>query len=149
MLNGCVYIRKRTKKGQTYLYCIKRRAVIGCECCKGCLSKEYKKVSRMVAKNPIKKVSKKRITVSKETYNIVLERCKDIEGVPHCQFCNAVDNLQLHHVLYRGERKDLIDDPDNCLMLCHRDFSKNKCHRLVHSNKKKYQPILLNMVKEK
>ena len=76
-----------------------------------------------------------------------MDRSKDIYGVPHCQFCGAIDNLQLHHVYYRSERKDLIDNPDNCLMLCHRDFSKNKCHRLVHNNKKKYQPILLDILK--
>lgn len=158
MNNKCINLKKRIKKGKIYCYCTKKRAVIELSSCFNCSNKEFKKVaknvlktplktySKLKAKTPIKKVSKKRIVVSKETYNIVLERSKDINGVPHCQYCGAVDNLELHHVYYRSERKDLIDDPDNCLMLCHKDFSVNKCHRKSHNNKKKYQPILLGIL---
>ena len=90
-----------------------------------------------------------KVFVSKDTYNVVLERSKDIFGVPRCGLCNNAYNLQLHHIQYRGERKDLIDEPSNCIMLCHRDFSKNKCYKLVHSNKKKYQPMLLEINSKK
>ena len=45
-----------------------------------------------------------------------------------------------HHIYYRSERKDLIDNIDNGIMLC------VYCHDKVHSNKKKWQPILLNMM---
>lgn len=158
MINKCINMKYRSKKGQAYCYCTHKRSVIDFKECSGCLSKEYKKVAKkalktqnkaysiLKAKTPIKKVSKKRKVVSDKTYNIVLDRSKDELGVPHCQLCGAVDNLQYHHVLYRSERKDLIDDPDNGLMLCHRDFSINKCHRVVHQNKKKYQPILLQIL---
>lgn len=148
MLNKCLYFRVRKKQGKTYCYCTKKRAIIELSSCYGCLNKEYKKVAKMVVKTRIKPISKKRVVVSEKTYNIVLDRCKDESGVPHCQLCDAVDNLQYHHVYYRSERKDLIDDPDNGLMLCHRDFSNNKCHRVVHNNKKKYQPILLDILEE-
>lgn len=148
MQNKCIYLKCRKKQGKPYLYCTRKRATIEFSSCSGCLNKEYKKVAKTASKTPIKKVSKKRITVSDKTYNIVLDRCKDLEGVPHCQLCGAVDNLQYHHVYYRSERKDLIDDPNNGLMLCHRDFSKNKCHSVVHSNKKKYQPILLEILEQ-
>lgn len=147
-MSYCTNLRFRKKKGKIYCYCVHKRSVIEQKECSGCLNKEYKKVAKMTVKKRIRPVSKKRITVSEKTYNIVMDRSKDINGVPHCQFCGAVDNLQLHHVYYRSERKDLIDNPDNCLMLCHRDFSKNKCHRLVHNNKKKYQPILLDILDE-
>lgn len=146
MLNKCQYLRFRKKQGKTYCYCTKKRATIEFSCCSNCSNKEYKKVAKMTTKTRIKPISKKRVTVSDKTYNIVLDRCKDFNGVPHCQFCGAIDNLQLHHIYYRSERKDLIDDPNNCLMLCHRDFSINKCHRVVHNNKKKYQPILLDIL---
>ena len=148
MQNKCINLRWRKKQGKTYCYCTKKRAIIELSSCYGCVNKEYKKVAKMVVKTRIRPVSKKRVVVSNETYNIVLDRCKDELGVPHCQYCDAVDNLQLHHVYYRGERKDLIDDPNNCLMLCHRDFSNNKCHRVVHNNKKKYQPILLEILEK-
>lgn len=141
MYQKCQYLRQRHKKGELYFFCVKQREKVACDCYRGCLDKEYKV-------KPIKKVSKKRKTVSKATYDIVLDRCRDFEGVPHCQYCGAVDNLELHHVYYRSERKDLIDDPDNCLMLCHKDYSINKCHRKAHNNKKRYQPILLNILEQ-
>ena len=51
--------------------------------------------------------------------------------------------IELHHVRYRSERKDLINEPNNCVCLC--TFH----HQLVHSNKKKYQPLLLKMLENK
>lgn len=148
MNNICVNLRCRRKKGQIYFYCVRKRVVVERKECFGCLDRKIKKTAKKPLKTRIRAVSKKRETVSEKTYNIVLDRSRDKEAVPHCQFCGAVDNLQLHHVYYRSERKDLIDDPNNCLMLCHRDFSKNKCHSLVHNNKKKYQPILLNILEQ-
>ena len=102
-----------------------------------------KKQAKLRVNKPIKRVSKNRVFVSDKTYNIVLEESKG-----KCALCDARDNLQYHHIYYRSERKDLIDDPSNGIMLCHQDFSVNKCHRVVHSNKKKYQPLLLGIKKE-
>lgn len=134
MMNKCLYLRFRTHKGIKYLYCIKQgcKGQINAEKCCVCEFKEYKK------QKPIKKVSKKRIFVSKETYNKVYTRDSG-----SCQLCGAYQNLHAHHILYRSQRKDLIDEPTNIIMLC------ENCHRLVHSNKKKYQPILLEMMKNK
>lgn len=86
---------------------------------------------------PINKVSKKRIFVTEETYKKVYERDKGI-----CQLCGTSQNLQLHHIVYRSENKQLINEPINCIMLC------NNCHRLVHSNKHLWQPILLEKNKK-
>ena len=83
----------------------------------------------------LKPVGKNRKTVSKETYNLVFERDHG-----RCRICGRNSGIQLHHILYRSERKDLIDEPSNCIMLCY------QCHALVHSNKHKYQPILLKKV---
>ena len=87
--------------------------------------------------NKVHKSKKRRITVSKEVYNTVIQRdnysCRLIDNSP----CDGW--LELHHILYRSERKDLINDVDNCIMLC------IKHHKLVHSNKKKWQPILIDM----
>lgn len=143
MYQKCQYLRQRHKKGELYYYCAKHREIVEYDCYRECLDKCYKERAVPKAKKPIKKVSKKRKTVSEKTYNIVFERSQG-----RCQYCGAVDNLQLHHVRYRSERKDLIDDPDNCLMLCHKTFSVNRCHNKVHNNKKKYQPILLNILEK-
>ena len=141
MLNKCLHFRMRRKKGQRYYYCTNKRSVIDFECCKGCLSKEYKKVSKMANKTPIKKVSKKRVTVSRKTYEEVYERCNG-----RCAICGTTQCLEYHHIYYRSERPDLIDDPDNGIMLCG-EFANN-CHKgKAHKNKKHWQPILLNMIK--
>lgn len=144
MQNKCMYLRFRKKQGKTYCYCTKKRAIIELSSCYGCLNKEYKKVAKMVKRTRIKPVSKKRAVVSKETYNIVFDRCGG-----KCAICGTTQCLEYHHVYYRSERPDLIDDPDNGIMLCG-EFANN-CHKgKAHKNKKHWQPILLNMVnKEK
>ena len=86
---------------------------------------------------PINKVSKKRIFVKPEIYDQVFKRDKGT-----CQLCGISQNLSLHHIIYRSENKQLINEPTNCIMLC------NNCHRLVHSNKHLWQPKLLEKIKK-
>ena len=127
----CLYKRFRHKKGIMYTYCTKKRSEVLKTCENECLEKEYKKVK------PIKKVSKKKITVSRETYEIVFERDKG-----RCRLCNSYENLHLHHIESRNTHKELIDEPSNCIMLC------QNCHlNIVHKNNKKYRPILKEMIK--
>ena len=96
--------------------------------CKSCLKRN------LVRNKPIKKVSKKRITVTEETYNIVYERDNG-----KCRLCGNA-NIQLHHINGRG--KELTNDVNNCIMLC------QHCHiEVVHKNQKKYKPILLELIK--
>ena len=80
---------------------------------------------------PIKKVSKNKITVTEETYNKVMQRDKNKCRLAHVTYngINCNGGLELHHVRYRSEAKDLINEPTNCIILC------NRHHRLVHSNK--------------
>jgi len=87
----------------------------------------------------INKVSKKRICVKPEIYNEVFERDKG-----RCQLADIAcsGKLELHHIIYRSENKKLINEPKNCIMLC------NGHHRLVHSNKHLWQPILLKIIKK-
>lgn len=127
---NCIYYKIRRKNYVRYIYCTTKRCKIEPEECKHCDKKEYKRVK------PMKQVSKKRITVSKATYGTVLMRDK------RCRLCGRINYLQLHHILYRSERKDLINEPTNCIMLC------SDCHRLVHTNKRKYQPLLQDIVKK-
>ena len=76
---------------------------------------------------------KRRKIVSNETYRLVYETCQN------CVLCGKQTALQLHHVRYRSERPDLIDEPSNCLMLC------INCHNKAHGNKDYWQPILLEI----
>lgn len=52
-----------------------------------------------------------------------------------CRWCGTTDLLQIHHVFYRSEGG--ADTPRNLLTLCW------ECHERAHSNKRKYQRILL------
>ena len=127
----CKNLLKRQRKYKPYFYCKALRKEIIVPCDKNC-SKLI-----LVANKPIKKVSNKRITVTEETYNKVMQRdnykCRLLD-------CTCYGKLELHHIQYRSEAKDLINEPTNCICLC--TFH----HKLVHSNKKKYQPILLKML---
>jgi hypothetical protein len=128
----CKYLLKRQKNYKPIWWCkIKKQQVI-LPCYENCLELILK------VNKPIKKVSNKRITVSKETYEKVFERDKGC-----CRLADTTCNggLELHHIKYRSEAKDLIDEQTNCIMLC------NAHHRLVHSNKHLWQPILLNKIK--
>lgn len=133
MPNNCIYKRIRTHKGIKYTYCLKHKQEddLKAKMCYNCNDREFKKVK------PINQVSKKRIFVSKETYNKVMSRCAS-----KCALCGNTNALQYHHILYRSERKDLIDEPLNGIVLC------LECHKKVHNNKKKWQPILMEMVKD-
>ncbi len=94
--------------------------------------KDDKKLSKtnLRRNKGINKISKKRITVSKETYQEVYERDKGL-----CQLCGSSKNLHLHHILGRG--KDLTDNPNNCIMLCQRCHLE-VVHNLKIKMKKKY-----------
>lgn len=131
----CKNLLKRHRQTKIVFFCKKNKRYIDiwqeCENCRDFI---------LVKNKPIKKVSNKRITVTKETYNKVMQRDKG-----RCVMFNyeCEGKIELHHVRYRSERKDLINEPNNCVCLC--TFH----HQLVHSNKKKYQPILLKMLENK
>lgn len=131
---NCKHFKRRSKNYKYYFYCTKLKKEI--QDCKDCDLKEYKEIKPIKVNKPIKKVSKRRVTVTKQVYECVYTRD---EG--KCVLCGSNELIQLHHIFYRSERKDLINDPNNCVLLC------LKCHQLVHSNKKKYQPILLELKK--
>lgn len=146
----CKHLKKRKNKP----YCNILKKEITLSQCQECVNKEYrvpvkektlKSNSHQIRKSPVIKKkspvkSKKRITVSKEIYDAVIQRdnyCCRLIGNSQCEGW-----LELHHIRYRSERKDLINDIDNCIMLC------AKHHKLVHSNKKYWQPILIDMNKK-
>ena len=70
-------------------------------------------------------------TQEKEIYN------KIVEEQPYCQLCGSTYCLHIHHIYYRSQLGLTI--PKNLIRLC------IKCHQMVHSNKKKYQPMLLEL----
>lgn len=127
----CMYLKLRTKKGERYFYCQAKKCSVDYGACYGCLDREIKKAK------PIKKVSKKKESVTSETYNTVFDRDKG-----RCALCFTKEALQLHHINGRGPGK--TNNPDNCIMLC------QHCHiEVVHANNKKWRPILNEMMERK
>lgn len=128
----CKNLLVRKQKYKPYFYCKEFRQVITlleCEKCSKTILRRNK---------TIKKVSKNRVSVKKETYEQVFNRDKG-----QCRLKDITCNgkLELHHIKYRSEAKDLINEPSNCIMLC------NQHHRLVHSNKHQWQSILKELIK--
>ena len=60
-----------------------------------------------------------------------------VENEPYCQLCGSTSYLHIHHIYYRSQLG--LTTPKNLIRLC------SKCHEIVHSNKRKYQLILLEM----
>lgn len=85
----------------------------------------------------VSKAKKQRKKTSEKTYKQVLELCKE-----KCALCASNNWLEYHHIYYRSERKDLIDEPENGIILC------KECHLKVHSNKKYWQNILKDIRKK-
>ena len=128
-MNKCKYITIRSKNYEKYFYCRLNKKIINytTECIK-CVKNEPRK------NKGINKVSKKKITVTQDTYNKVMQRDNY-----KCKLCGTSLNLQLHHIDGRG--KDLTNNIDNCIILC------KDCHlNVVHKNQKKYRPILKKII---
>jgi 5-methylcytosine-specific restriction endonuclease McrA len=71
----------------------------------------------------------------------VRQQVADRDGY-HCLICGTSHRgLHLHRVVYGSQMGRY--EINNCVLLCH------KCHAHIHSNKSKYQPTLLNYLKDK
>ena len=67
----------------------------------------------------------------KEIYKTIAEE------EPFCMLCGKTYNLHIHHVRYGSCGRHTYFG--NIIRLC------INCHQMVHSNKKKWQPILIEL----
>lgn len=61
-----------------------------------------------------------------------------------CRYCGNSGDLITHHVIYRSEvrNRQWRDEDSNLISLCN-----SPCHlEIIHSNKKKYQPLCLQVI---
>ena len=89
----CKNLLKRQRKYKPYFYCKALRKEIILPCDENCSNFLF------VRNKPIKKVSNKRITVTEETYNKVMQRDNY-----KCRLCGTSLNLHLHHIMREGKR---------------------------------------------
>lgn len=129
---ACKYFCIRSRKNRKYKYCrFYKKEIAGDDC--------YQCPDRIFKKNVyINKRSKKKIIVTPDTYLNVTMRDNFT-----CQICGARANVQLHHIIYKSEDRNKINEPNNLICLCY------KCHELVHSNKKYWQPKLLEFMENR
>lgn len=87
----------------------------------------------------MRKVGKHHVGVSKKTYETVF-----IRDHGRCAICgdDRVELLHLHHIQTRSH-KALINEPDNCIMLCALH------HRIVHEDMNYWAPILKGIVERR
>ena len=62
---------------------------------------------------------------------------KIVEEEPYCMLCGKGWNLHIHHIRYGSVGRHTYFG--NIIRLC------MDCHAMVHSNKKKWQPILIDI----
>ena len=86
-MSKCKNLRVRKKNYKPYFYCLEFRRIISLPCDKNCLKRN------LVRNKGIRKVSNKKIIVTKETYNKVMQRDKC------CRLCGTTLNLHLHHIM--------------------------------------------------
>lgn len=112
------------------------------DCLSGKRMATAKKVSekrKMDLGSTHKTKKQRRISRTKRDSNDVFER----DGF-RCRYCGGRNNLIVHHVIYRSEirNRQWKDELSNLLTLCN-----EPCHlSIIHSNKKKYQPLCLQII---
>lgn len=81
-------------------------------------------------------------TISHEVYDYVIKADGN-----RCRHCGGTKDLAVHHIYYRSEAKyyEWCSQPINLITLCN-----YPCHlSIIHRDKKKYQPLCLDIVKER
>lgn len=64
-----------------------------------------------------------------------------IDGAVCCAICGSAYSIEMHHIRYGAcGRKTYMG---NVIPLC------SKHHKLVHTNKKTFQPVLIDMINKK
>ena len=141
MLNKCLHMRWRKKKGLTYCYCTQKRAVIDFKGCSSCLNKEYKKVAKMVAKKPLNKVNKNNkvrqaTSIPLKVKKVVWERDNHC-----CIFCGKYVDMFFANSHYIKRSHNGMGIPENIMtncQSCHDLFEESKYREQMKEFAKKY-----------
>ena len=99
MMNNCINLRIRSKKGIKYFLCVRRKAEIERKECFCCNTKEFKKVAKMTVKTPLRAIAKKQskrtkaTSIPKKVKDEVFKRDKGI-----CVFCGKPGLPECHYI---------------------------------------------------
>lgn len=101
-----------------------QRIGISAFCSQACVDTRIRKASR---------TKKKRAPMTSELHDAVIMRDEF-----RCRYCGRFTDLHVHHIKYRSEGGP--DEETNLITLC------SEHHDLMHSNKRKWQPLLLELI---
>jgi len=121
----CSFCKEYILKEDSY-----RHGRVGSVCSEGCFV-------ALSARRRQRKQSKKVVRVVDSVPPEVKAAVRQRDGFK-CRFCGGKNNLQVHHIFYRSQGGS--HEPHNLIVLCFEH------HRLVHSDKGRWQPVLLAMI---
>lgn len=122
-MNYCINLRHRQRKGQIYLYCVRRKAEIERKECSECNCKEFKKYAKMSVKTPLRMVSKKQskrtkaVSIPTKVKKIVFERDKGL-----CIFCHKPGFPECHYIKRSQNGLGIEQNVFTGCRVCHNEF---------------------------
>lgn len=120
MLNKCLYLRRRSKKGQLYYYCAncQKKGIIKPNECYVCELKEFKQYKPMKNKTAkAKKLEEQRYSILTNNLNI-------------CYVCKKRLKDDIHEI-YAGRNRIVSMKNGFCIPIC------RKCHEEIQNNEEK------------
>ena len=98
-MNNCINLRTRSKKGVKYFFCVRRKAEVERNGCFSCKHREFKKVTKMTVKTPLRATAKKQskrtkaTSIPKKVKDEVFKRDKGV-----CIFCGKPGLPECHYI---------------------------------------------------
>lgn len=103
-------------------------------CSRECANAQHQRNFSQDATRPARKPPKPR----KEDIPVSVRKAVMKRDRMRCRFCGTEANTQLHHIVYRSQGGK--HEESNLITLC------LDCHGIVHSDKKRWKPLLLGVV---
>ena len=131
-MNNCIHLKKKSKKGQYFLYCSKDKKEINFEICKSCEFKEYK----IKKYKPMKKINKynklrQATSIPLEVKKIVWERDSH-----QCIFCHQEVELFFANSHFIKRSHSGLGIPENIFTACY------LCHSLFDDSPQRKEWML-------
>lgn len=148
MLNGCLYLRRRTKNYQKYFYCTTQKKNILSTDCKNCTLKKYKEIKQITyTKKTTKKTTKQSKKAKACDIKMSVKRRVYERDEGRCVLCgNYVNVMPNSHYIPRSDSGLGIEE--NVVTMC-TELTENKCHQKYDNcTDKKEKKIMKNQIKK-
>lgn len=126
-MNGCVNLRIRSKKGEKYCFCVRRKATVERKECFSCSYREFKKASKIAVKTRLRARAKKQsertkqVSISQKVKKIVYERDNGL-----CIFCHKPGLPESHFIKRSHNGLGIEENIFTACRTCHNKFDDGK-----------------------